>query len=103
MRLSEVSGSGQPFRQAGAAERKWHRQSRGDAERERVLPGTSKPLASSMSQDVECDLISGGNCSIMQRIPPTAAFIGHAFQTTCLLFLLAMSQFLVPDPKGYGQ
>ena len=62
--------------------------------------GTSSSL---MSKDVECDLISGGNFSILEKIPSTAAFIGHAFQTTCLMFLLAMSQFCIPSPKGYGQ
>lgn len=59
--------------------------------------------SSLVRKDVECDPISGGNCSVMERIPSTAAFIGHAFQTMCLMFLLAMSQFCRPRPKGYGQ
>ena len=49
------------------------------------------------------DLISGGNCSIMERTPSIAAFLSHAFQANCLMFLLTMARFCTPSPEGHSR
>lgn len=107
-KLPETRGGGQPLHQVWAGER---RRASPEPGRRRIwkegMPKSLVPARLHQTKmqplPVECDLILGGLFSIMERTPSTSASLSHAFQTTCLTFLLTMVRFCIPSAKCHSE